>query len=74
MAAKNDFRFSTGPEPHRGRTREIMVKHPEVKTLMGKNPLSLLAILGLVSGMVAISYFVSNVSWKPLMSKLACSV
>ena len=63
MAAKNDFRFSTGPEPHRGRTREIMVKHPEVKTLMGKNPLSLLAILGLVSGMVAISYFVSNVSW-----------
>lgn len=63
MAAKNDFRFSTGPEPHRGRTREIMVKHPEVKTLMGKNPLSLLAILGLVGGMVAISYFVSNVSW-----------
>lgn len=63
MAAKNDFRFSTGPEPHRGRTREIMVKHPEVKTLMGKNPLSLLAILGLVGGMVALSYLVSSLSW-----------
>ena len=48
---------------HRGRTREIMVKHPEVKTLMGKNPLSLLAILGLVGGMVALSYLVSSLSW-----------
>jgi sphingolipid delta-4 desaturase len=63
MATKNDFRFSTGPEPHRGRTHEIMKKHPEVKTLMGKNPLSLLAIMGLVGGMIGLSYLVRDTSW-----------
>jgi len=62
-AQNNQFRFSTGPEPHRGRTREIMIKHPQVKKLMGKNPLTILAILGLVGGMVAGAYLVKDTSW-----------
>jgi sphingolipid delta-4 desaturase len=63
ITATPDFRFSTNPEPHRGRTREIMVKHPHVKDLMGKNPATILAILGLVGGMVAGAYLVRDASW-----------
>lgn len=63
MAQTNEFRFSTGPEPHRGRTHEIMKKHPNVKKLMGKNPATILAILGLVGGMVGGAYLVKDASW-----------
>lgn len=63
MPAIDTFRFSTAPEPHRVRTREIMVKHPEVRTLIGKNPLTILAILGLVGGMVAGAWLVRDASW-----------
>ena len=63
MAQTNEFRFSTGPEPHRGRTHEIMKKHPDVKKLMGKNPATILAILALVGGMVGGAYLVKDASW-----------
>jgi sphingolipid 4-desaturase/C4-monooxygenase len=59
----NTFRFSDTAEPHRTRTKEIMAHHPEVKQLMGKNPLTLLAILGLVGGMVALSYLLKDSAW-----------
>jgi sphingolipid delta-4 desaturase len=63
MTTITDFRFSTGPEPHRGRTREIMTKHPHVKDLMGKNPATFLVILGLVGGMVGAGYLLRDASW-----------
>ena len=57
------FHFSNSPEPHRIRTAKILKSHPEVKQLMGKNPLTLLAILGLVSGMVVMSYLLKDSAW-----------
>jgi len=63
MSAIEGFRYATGPEPHRLRTREIMVKHPDVRGLIGKNPVTILAILGLVGGMVAGAWLVRDVSW-----------
>ncbi|MBL7863679.1 MAG: fatty acid desaturase [Cyclobacteriaceae bacterium] len=63
MTVTETFRFSTGPEPHRLRTREIMVKHPEVRTLIGKNPMTVLAIFGLVGGMIGGAYLVKDASW-----------
>jgi sphingolipid 4-desaturase/C4-monooxygenase len=54
--ATNDFHFSNSPEPHRIRTKEILSAHPEVKQLFGKNPLTLLAIFGLVGGMIGGSW------------------
>lgn len=59
----DSFRFSETSEPHRIRTKEIMSQHPEVKQLMGKNPLTLLAIFGLVGGMIVISYFLKDSAW-----------
>ena len=38
MAYKQDFKYVEGTEPHRIRTKAIIAAHPEVKTLIGKNP------------------------------------
>lgn len=57
------FRFSSSPEPHRIRTLQILKQHPDVKALMGKNPLTVLAIIGLVGGMITLSYLVKDSSW-----------
>jgi sphingolipid 4-desaturase/C4-monooxygenase len=58
-----NFHFSAEPEPHRIRTLQILKKYPGVKKLMGKNPLTIFAILGLVGGMIAISYLVKDSAW-----------
>ena len=59
----NSFRFSEVSEPHRVRTLQILKQYPDVKKLMGKNPLTIFAILGLVSGMIALSYLVKDSAW-----------
>ncbi len=59
----NCFNFSESPEPHRIRTKRILKDHPEVKQLMGKNPFTVLAIVGLVGAMVAMSYILKDSPW-----------
>ncbi|SEW36087.1 sphingolipid delta-4 desaturase [Chitinophaga sp. YR573] len=59
----NDFTWSQEPNPHHVRVRQILKQHPEMKELIGKNPYTIFMIIGLVSAQVAISYFVSDVSW-----------
>ena len=56
----NSFRFSEVSEPHRVRTLQILKRYPDVKKLMGKNPLTIFVIIGLVSGMMVISYLVND--------------
>ncbi len=69
---EHSFRYATGPEPHRLRTREIMVKHPDVRTLIGKNPLSILAILGLVGGMVGLAFILRESPWWVILLVAYC--
>src|SRR5882672_5057468 len=57
------FHFSSSPEPHRIRTLQILKQHPEVKKLMGKNPVTVLAIIALVAGMIGLSYLVKDSPW-----------
>lgn len=59
----NSFRFSEVSEPHRVRTLQILKQYPDVKKLMGKNPLTIFAIFGLVGIMIAISYLVKDSAW-----------
>jgi sphingolipid delta-4 desaturase len=61
--ADNLFRFSEQSEPHRVRTLQILKQYPDVKKLMGKNPLTIFAIVGLVGGMVFLSYLVKDSAW-----------
>jgi sphingolipid delta-4 desaturase len=59
----NDFIFSNAPEPHRGRTKQILKQHPQIRTLIGKNYYSIFAILFLVSLQIALAWFVADKSW-----------
>src|SRR6185295_13437569 len=59
----SDFHYSEQSEPHRARTKQILRDHPEVRELIGKNPYTVFAIIGLTGGMVVLSYFLKDASW-----------
>ena len=63
MTSPSDFRYSAEPEPHKLRTKQILASSPEVRNLIGKNPLTIIPLLGIVFGMVAISYFLKDSPW-----------
>lgn len=60
---KQDFVHVNTPEPHRGRTREMLKQHPELRGLIGKNPYSIFAIIGIVSIQLLVAYILSGQSW-----------
>lgn len=60
---QHTFKVSEQSEPHRIRTRQIIKSHPNVRNLIGKNPITLIAILFLTGSMVAMSWFVHDKSW-----------
>jgi sphingolipid 4-desaturase/C4-monooxygenase len=59
----SSFRYSSDPEPHRSRTRKILSQHPDVRELIGKNPNTIFAVLGLVIGMIVLAYLVRQSPW-----------
>lgn len=59
----NDFIHSAQPEPHRIRTKEILKQHPGIRNLIGKNPKTFWAILGLVSFQIAMAWLLKDQSW-----------
>lgn len=67
-----NFQFSSLPEPHRIRTLQILKQYPGVKKLMGKNPFTIFAILGLVGGMIFLAYLVSNSAWWVILLTAYC--
>jgi sphingolipid 4-desaturase/C4-monooxygenase len=62
MKRKN-FVYSTSPEPHRMRTKDILKKHPQIRNLIGKNKFTFLAILFLVAAQTTLALSLSNASW-----------
>ena len=67
-----EFRFSEQPEPHRERTRGILKEHPEVRTLIGRNPYSFGLILGIVALQSLIAFLLRDQSWwVPLLAAYA---
>ena len=63
MALKTDFVYSTESEPHRVRTKKILKQFPQIRNLIGKNPLTILVIIGLVGSMIGVSWLVRDQSW-----------
>ncbi len=61
--AEPQFRFSREPEPHRVRTKKIIADHPEVRELIGKNPYTIFALVGMVSAMVVLAWLVKDSPW-----------
>jgi len=60
---RTDFVFSSNPEPHRIRTKQILKQHPQIRKLIGKNQFSFYAILFLVSAQIALAVALSHSSW-----------
>jgi sphingolipid 4-desaturase/C4-monooxygenase len=60
---RTDFVYSEQREPHRIRTKQILKEHPEMRKLIGKNPYTIFAIIGLVTFQVVIAWLVSAQSW-----------
>ena len=60
---RDDFRHADGPEPHRDRTKAILRDHPEVRTLIGRNPWSFVLILGVVATQVMLGWAITSRPW-----------
>jgi len=62
-AAKKNFVSVTYAEPHRARTKEILKEHPDMRKLIGKNPFTIWAIIGLVTFQIAMAILLADQSW-----------
>jgi len=63
MKQQHSFVYSDSSEPHRIRTKEILKQHPDIRKLIGKNPNTIFAILGLVALQIVLAWFVADKSW-----------
>ncbi|MEI9934851.1 MAG: fatty acid desaturase [Ferruginibacter sp.] len=63
MSKRSDFILSTSSEPHRIRTKLILKDHPQVRKLIGKNPLTIFAIIGLVAFQITGAFLLADKSW-----------
>lgn len=63
MAYQQDFTYITGTEPHRLRTKAIITAHPDVRTLIGKNPMTAVVIAVCVFFQFAMAYFLRDSAW-----------
>ena len=57
------FSYSAEGEPHKARTQAILQEHPEVRNLIGRNPYSFVAIVGLVTLQIAAAAWVVGKPW-----------
>jgi sphingolipid delta-4 desaturase len=63
MIKKTDFIYSSESEPHRIRTKKMLKEFPHIRELIGKNPYTIFAIIGVVAFMVALAWLVRDQSW-----------
>ncbi len=63
MIAANDFVHSNSPEPHRARTKAILQANPDIRKLIGKNPVTFIAIVGVVALQIVLSWWLADKSW-----------
>jgi sphingolipid delta-4 desaturase len=60
---RTDFVHSESSEPHRLRTKKMLAEFPELRGLIGKNPFTMLIIIGLVGSMIALAWLLRDQSW-----------
>jgi sphingolipid delta-4 desaturase len=60
---KLDFSYSDNPEPHKQRTKDILKSHPEIRNLIGRNPISMVLIIFIVAFQLTAAYLLHNQAW-----------
>lgn len=63
---QSDFYWESTDEPHASRRKQIIAKHPEIKTLMGHDPRVALQCFFMVLVQLFMAYMVRNMSWTEL--------
>src|SRR5664279_855637 len=63
VSKRGQFQCSDGPEPHRGRTKELLKRHPELRLFISKNPYTFLIILLAVALQICGGYALRNAPW-----------
>ncbi len=63
MHVKKDFIHSAQSEPHRIRTKEILKECPDMRKLIGKNPYTILPIIGLVTLQLVLGIVLKDQPW-----------
>jgi len=63
MSKRTDFIHSEASEPHRIRTKQILKEFPGMRKLIGKNPNTIFAIIGLVAIQVVAAWFLRDQNW-----------
>ncbi|MGH7655435.1 MAG: fatty acid desaturase [Gemmatimonadaceae bacterium] len=57
------FRWSGDREPHRARTQALLKSHPELRRLIGRNPMTAVLIALVVAGQLALAYALRLQPW-----------
>jgi len=60
---QDEFAFSAAPEPHRLRTKQLLQRHPEIRQLIGPNPVTFWWTVGIVALQIAVAWLVADQSW-----------
>jgi sphingolipid delta-4 desaturase len=63
MSRRTDFVYSQQCEPHRIRTKLILKQYPEMRKLIGKNWVTIFAIIGIVALQIVLAWFLHDKSW-----------
>jgi sphingolipid delta-4 desaturase len=63
MIKKTSFNWSDEVEPHKLRTKTIIKEHPEIRSLIGRNPYTFLIILFCVGVQIALAGVLQNQAW-----------
>jgi sphingolipid delta-4 desaturase len=61
--SKNTYFFTLLPEPHIGRTKQILLAHPEIKNLFGNTPSSFIYISAIVFLQILLAVLAARTSW-----------
>ena len=65
---RGDFRHAETPEPHGARTRAILAEHPEVRTLIGRNPWSFAVVLLVLLMQGTLAWALRGAPWWALLA------
>lgn len=60
---RTSFNWSDESEPHKKRTKVIIKQHPEIRSLIGRNPYTFLVILLCVGVQLAFAWFLKDKAW-----------
>jgi sphingolipid delta-4 desaturase len=63
MQKRTDYLYRDSLEPHKSRMEAIRKAHPEVKELLGPEPLTKYVAVAIVCTHVALAYFCKDLSW-----------